>query len=89
MQYDNFKHYLESEYDTLREDYYVCMGNHVWHISNIHEEYERLLKEQIATLESQIDQYYAMSDDHGYWRKQEALRVDLKALKAQLLSNTL
>ena len=61
-----------------------------------YDNFERLLKDQIATLESQIDQYYAMSDDHGYWRKQEALREDLRALKsclqdtkAQLLPNTL
>tara|TARA_R110000823_G_C15725560_1_gene479164 strand:+ start:310 stop:507 length:198 start_codon:yes stop_codon:yes gene_type:complete len=45
MEYSNFDDYLESEYTQIdSSEYYECNGAHIWHITNIQEEYWRLRK---------------------------------------------
>ena len=40
-----FEEYLECEYEHLYGEMYECPGGHIWHISDIIEEWERLLNE--------------------------------------------
>lgn len=41
--YDNyFKYYLEVEYTFIWGEFYECNGGHVWHLSDIEEEWENM-----------------------------------------------
>jgi len=45
MEYSNFEDFLDSEFtQTDSSEYYECNGAHIWHISNIQEEYWKLRK---------------------------------------------
>jgi len=50
MEYSNFEDFLESEFTQIdNSEYYECNGAHIWHISNIQEEYWELRKTQSRT----------------------------------------
>ena len=42
---EDFEEYLECEYEHLYGEMYECPGGHIRHISDIIEEWERLLNE--------------------------------------------
>ena len=50
MEYSNFEDFLDSEFTQIdNSEYYECNGAHIWHISNIQEEYWELRKTQSRT----------------------------------------
>ena len=42
---EDFNEYLECDYIHKGGELYECPGGHIWHISDIIEEWERLLNE--------------------------------------------
>jgi len=51
--------------------------------------YLEKLKADLESKKNMVDEWYNMSDDFNYWKRQEKLRLDIKQIEAKILDAVL
>ena len=60
MHYSDFEDYLATEYENIgNTEFYLCPGNHTWHINDIEDEWERcsFMCESLSKIDNTVLDY--------------------------------